>query len=68
MRSPTQPALSRADIESVLADGLGAVTIVDAAELNGGTFATVWRAAFADGRDVVAARSLNQSSTKVFGG
>ncbi|MFB7073988.1 phosphotransferase, partial [Streptomyces sp. NPDC056290] len=53
MRSPTQPALSRADIESVLADGLGPVSIVNAAELSGGSFATVWRADLADGREVV---------------
>lgn len=53
MRSPTQPALSRAGVESVLADGLGAVDVVDAAELSGGTFATVWRVALADGREIV---------------
>ena len=53
MRSPTQPVLSRASVESVLADGLGEVTVVDAAELSGGTFATVWQASLADGREVV---------------
>lgn len=53
MRSPTQPALSRADVELVLADGLGAVDVVDAAELSGGTFAAVWRVALGDGREVV---------------
>jgi fructosamine-3-kinase len=53
VRSPTQPVLSRAGVESVLTDGLGAVDIVDAAELSGGTFATVWRVALADGREVV---------------
>lgn len=37
----------------MLADGLGTVSIVDAAELSGGTFAAVWRAALADGREVV---------------
>ena len=37
----------------MLADGLGAVTVVDAAELSGGTFASVWRATLADGREVV---------------
>ncbi len=45
--------LSRADVESVLADGLGPVEVVDAAELSGGTFAAVWRVALADGREVV---------------
>jgi len=53
VRSPTQPAVTRAGVESVLADGLGPVTVVDAAELSGGTFATVWRATLADGREVV---------------
>ncbi|HEY3502115.1 MAG TPA: phosphotransferase [Actinocatenispora sp.] len=53
MRSPTQRALSRADVLSVLADALGDVGVVDAAELGGGTFAAVWRVALADGREVV---------------
>lgn len=53
MRSPTQRALSRVDVLSVLADGLGDVAVVDAAELSGGTFAAVWRVALADGREVV---------------
>ena len=53
MRSPTQPTLSRARVESVLADGLGEVTVLDTAELSGGTFAAVWRASLADGREVV---------------
>lgn len=53
MRSPTQPALSRAGVESVLAEGLDAVGVVDAVELSGGTFAAVWRATLTDGREVV---------------
>ncbi len=53
MRSPTQPVLSREDVESVLADGLGDVAVVEAAELGGGTFASVWRAVLADGREIV---------------
>ncbi|MEV0839906.1 phosphotransferase [Actinocatenispora sera] len=53
MRSPTQVALSRADIAAMVVDGLGPVDIVEAVELSGGTFATVWRVSLADGRDVV---------------
>lgn len=46
-------ALSRAEIAAVVVDGLGAVDVVDAVELSGGTFAAVWRVSLADGRDVV---------------
>lgn len=53
MRSPTRPALSRSDVESVVTDGLGDADIVDATQLSGGTFAAVWRVALADGREVV---------------
>jgi fructosamine-3-kinase len=54
MRSPTQPDLSEMDIAAIVAEGLGAGTRVSGAEeLSGGTFAAVWRADLADGRQVV---------------
>src|SRR4051812_33499403 len=43
MRRPTQRALTRADVESLLGE-----TVLDAAELSGGGFAAVWRATLAD--------------------
>ncbi|GIE93141.1 phosphotransferase [Paractinoplanes rishiriensis] len=52
MRSPTQPVLSEPDIAAAVRSGLGA-EITAAAELSGGTFAAVWRATLADGREVV---------------
>jgi fructosamine-3-kinase len=52
MRSPTQPDLSEKDIAAIVMEGLGA-GIIGAEELSGGTFAAVWRAAVADGRQVV---------------
>jgi aminoglycoside phosphotransferase (APT) family kinase protein len=52
MRSPTQLDLSTTDISAIVQHGLGA-TITDASELSGGTFAAVWRAGLADGRQVV---------------
>jgi fructosamine-3-kinase len=48
MRSPTQRSLSRSDIQNILGE-----PVLDAAELSGGGFATVWRATLADGRAVV---------------
>ncbi|MEV6846692.1 phosphotransferase [Actinoplanes sp. NPDC051411] len=48
MRSPTQRALSPADIQDILGS-----PVVDAAELSGGGFAAVWRATLPDGRQVV---------------
>ncbi|GAA2604215.1 phosphotransferase [Paractinoplanes durhamensis] len=52
MRSPTQLDLSEKDIATIVSEGLGA-GITGAEELNGGTFATVWRAGLDDGRQVV---------------
>src|SRR3712207_477529 len=51
MRSPTQPAVSRADIAALVATHLG-TGVRSAAELTGGGFATVWRAELDDGREV----------------
>jgi aminoglycoside phosphotransferase (APT) family kinase protein len=52
MRSPTQRSLSVSDIREILVSAaLG--DPLDASELEGGGFATVWRAELADGRDVV---------------
>jgi aminoglycoside phosphotransferase (APT) family kinase protein len=48
MRSPTQQSLSLSDIQGILGR-----PVLDAAELSGGGFATVWRATLADGREVV---------------
>jgi aminoglycoside phosphotransferase (APT) family kinase protein len=48
MRSPTQRALSPADIQDILG-----APVRDAAELSGGGFAAVWRATLTDGRQVV---------------
>jgi aminoglycoside phosphotransferase (APT) family kinase protein len=48
MRSPTQRALTRADVESIVGE-----TVLEAAELSGGGFAAVWRATLGDGREVV---------------
>jgi tRNA A-37 threonylcarbamoyl transferase component Bud32 len=52
MRSPTQPRLSEAGIAAIVTAGLGAA-ITGASELTGGTYAAVWRAGLADGRQVV---------------
>jgi fructosamine-3-kinase len=52
MRSPTQPALTGAEIAGIVRTGLAA-EVADAAELTGGGFATVWRATLTDGRQVV---------------
>lgn len=52
MRSPTQQNLTRADIDAVVAAGLGVATTA-AEELSGGGFAAVWRASLTDGREVV---------------
>ncbi len=52
MRSPTQPDLTVPDIADLVRRGLG-VEVTDAAELTGGGFAGVWRAATAGGREVV---------------
>ncbi|MET0418646.1 MAG: phosphotransferase, partial [Actinoplanes sp.] len=52
MRSPTQRVLAPADLDSMVAAGLGA-RVVAGEELTGGGFAAVWRATLADGRDVV---------------
>jgi fructosamine-3-kinase len=52
MRSPTQPDLSTEDIAAIVTEGLG-VGLAGAEELSGGTFAAVWRADLADGRQVV---------------
>lgn len=48
MRSPTQRSLSVGDIQDILGS-----PVLDAAELSGGGFAAVWRAALTDGRQVV---------------
>ncbi|BCJ39035.1 phosphotransferase [Actinocatenispora thailandica] len=45
--------LSQGDLGSLVAEGLGDVGVVAAAELSGGTFAAVWRVRLTDGRDVV---------------
>jgi aminoglycoside phosphotransferase (APT) family kinase protein len=52
MRSPTQRKLDIATVEDLLGPALDA-EVVDASELSGGTFAAVWQARLADGRDVV---------------
>ena len=52
MRSPTQRELRIDDIALLIRQGLD-TTVVNASELTGGSFATVWRATLADGRDVV---------------
>jgi fructosamine-3-kinase len=52
VRSPTQRELHIDDIASLISQGLDS-TVVNATELTGGTFAAVWRASLADGRDVV---------------
>jgi len=52
MRSPTQRTLDIDTINHLLGPALG-VAVTEAAELSGGTFATVWRARLADRRDVV---------------
>ena len=52
MRSPTQRTLDIDTINHLLSPALG-VTVTEAAELSGGTFAAVWRARLADERDVV---------------
>ncbi|WP_433367293.1 phosphotransferase [Actinoplanes sp. CA-142083] len=52
MRSPTQPDLSAEDIAPIVESALG-VGLSGAEELSGGTFAAVWRADLADGRQVV---------------
>ena len=48
MRSPTQRELDESDIAALLGE-----PVTGAAELDGGGFATVWRATLADGREVV---------------
>ena len=53
MRSPTQRSLTRADVGAALTTALGPVTVADAGELSGGTFAAVWWATLGDGREVV---------------
>jgi aminoglycoside phosphotransferase (APT) family kinase protein len=52
MRSPTQRALTLADIDEVVGAGLGCA-VTTAAEMGGGGFAAVWRATLTDGREVV---------------
>lgn len=52
MRSPTQRDLTVADVAAIVRTGLDAEA-GELGELGGGGFATVWRAALADGRDVV---------------
>jgi aminoglycoside phosphotransferase (APT) family kinase protein len=52
VRSPTQHDLSTTDIASIVESALG-VGLSGARELSGGTFAAVWRADLADGREVV---------------
>jgi aminoglycoside phosphotransferase (APT) family kinase protein len=52
MRSPTQRTLTPADVGAVVRTGLGC-PVTTAAELSGGTFAAIWRATLADGREVV---------------
>ncbi|BAL91825.1 putative phosphotransferase [Actinoplanes missouriensis 431] len=52
MRSPTQRSLTLDDIAALVRAGLD-TTVIDGAELAGGSFATVWRVTLRDGRQAV---------------
>jgi aminoglycoside phosphotransferase (APT) family kinase protein len=54
MRSPTQLDLDVSDVADLVRQAFGPEAgVLDAAELTGGSFATVWRADLTDGRRVV---------------